>query len=760
MFRNHIEYILYFYVVTDKNLARLNFQLQNKMLKNVCEILLMSQSTYIHSFLVLAEEIEEGLREAKSNIEFLQILHDPCSEMDRTVSPYDIPKIIPTLLQYIRVIWMNSPYYNTKKHVERVKETFTCSPKKSVRKASHELAIPATSVWRLLRRRLQLRPYRLQLLKALQPTDYSLHANFATAMLQHGDEDFLDLVVFSDKSTFHLNDCVNTHNVRIWGSANPHEMIAEMHTKSSNVPWELDNGSIFNHVDSFVQRCRDMIEICEAMIIFGRKDETKFIPEPRFGGTRGEEFEMIFKRVERTFESNLQAIWDVQTTILDVNAASWYNHILRCLFLYYRFRGQMKDIEVILENLMTSVFDQVANVEEGVYALQAFYHYAKRDALHTVYDRKTVDVYKMFDEEIRNIKEDMVKEKNTYPEGLSPFSGQALIISLKKRRLMKLMNILDEAQWMPACGKGDEVRFLYKNLIDAMDESIKNLYRKWNDTLDENISERLNKPLMLKSHNRAGLYESNFDRVILNVCREATTWQQLKFDVPTIIQHVYTKWEKLKFVYENVLTVAMDYNHVIEELSDEERVLFREWIKVCDRKIQPGVIKLKWNTDVSDMYVSECSAYIAELQDFVDDFKNYNLEIVRTCEAICDTPLVHVETGHTYELKELDAYLTQFRDDAFAKIIVHYEHIIECLVTVYEGFEEFIPRMGRQWGLYINKMDAVVEEAFKQCVRTSLGIMLEVLHGDGTTGPTQIIKVTAVLENKITLIDLESSITI
>ncbi|XP_069686166.1 uncharacterized protein [Periplaneta americana] len=429
-----------FWIYRYKNLARLNFQLQNKMLKNVCEILLMSQSTYIHSFLVLAEEIEEGLREAKSNIEFLQILHDPCSEMDRTVSPYDIPKIIPTLLQYIRVIWMNSPYYNTKGKLSalcravsnqvivqciravNLGDIFQGNTRSGIR--TFETIIECCIKYRLLYDRL---------LKALQPTDYSLHANFATAMLQHGDEDFLDLVVFSDKSTFHLNDCVNTHNVRIWGSANPHEMIAEMHTKSSNVPWELDNGSIFNHVDSFVQRCRDMIEICEAMIIFGRKDETKFIPEPRFGGTRGEEFEMIFKRVERTFESNLQAIWDVQTTILDVNAASWYNHILR-------FRGQMKDIEVILENLMTSVFDQVANVEEGVYALQAFYHYAKRDALHTVYDRKTVDVYKMFDEEIRNIKEDMVKEKNTYPEGLSPFSGQALIISLKKRRLMKLMN--------------------------------------------------------------------------------------------------------------------------------------------------------------------------------------------------------------------------------------------------------------------------------------------------------------------------------
>jgi hypothetical protein len=52
----------------------------------------------------------------------------------------------------------------------------------------------------------------------------------------------------------------------------------------------------------------------------------------------------------------------------------------------------MKDIEVILENLMMSVFEQVVNVEEGVHALQAFYHYSKRDALRPLYDKKIVAV--------------------------------------------------------------------------------------------------------------------------------------------------------------------------------------------------------------------------------------------------------------------------------------------------------------------------------------------------------------------------------
>jgi hypothetical protein len=52
----------------------------------------------------------------------------------------------------------------------------------------------------------------------------------------------------------------------------------------------------------------------------------------------------------------------------------------------------MKELEVIIENLMVSVFEQVVNVEDGVCALQAFFHYAKRDAIRPLFQKKTVEV--------------------------------------------------------------------------------------------------------------------------------------------------------------------------------------------------------------------------------------------------------------------------------------------------------------------------------------------------------------------------------
>jgi hypothetical protein len=71
-------------------------------------VILLNKNIYVKF------KLQEGMQEAKSNIEFLQILKEPCDELDETTSPRDIPKIIPTLLQSVRIIWANSLYFNTR----------------------------------------------------------------------------------------------------------------------------------------------------------------------------------------------------------------------------------------------------------------------------------------------------------------------------------------------------------------------------------------------------------------------------------------------------------------------------------------------------------------------------------------------------------------------------------------------------------------------------------------------------------------------
>lgn len=103
-----------FWIYRWENLSGLSYQLKSKSLKHFMEILTVHQSSYIRPFQALADEIVDATNEAKSNIEYLRILKRPCEDLAFEKNPILMTEHIPKLLNLFRVIWMNSPYYNTK----------------------------------------------------------------------------------------------------------------------------------------------------------------------------------------------------------------------------------------------------------------------------------------------------------------------------------------------------------------------------------------------------------------------------------------------------------------------------------------------------------------------------------------------------------------------------------------------------------------------------------------------------------------------
>ena len=112
----------------------------------------------------------------------------------------------------------------SEENIERVRQAFQRSPMKSIRTTARQLDLPRATVHKVLHKNLRLFAYEVQMLQALQPNDMPRQKEFAVNMLQRISEDeaFLKRVCFSDDATFHVSGKLNKHNVRIWGSENPH----------------------------------------------------------------------------------------------------------------------------------------------------------------------------------------------------------------------------------------------------------------------------------------------------------------------------------------------------------------------------------------------------------------------------------------------------------------------------------------------------------------------------------------------------------
>ena len=110
--------------------------------------------------------------------------------------------------------------------VERIRQTLLQSPKKSISRTSMETLIPPTTVLRVVRKRLVMKTYKLQVVQAITAADKRKRKQFCVDMQEKLEEDeFNERLVFSDESTFHTNGKVNRHNVSIWGKENPHATI-------------------------------------------------------------------------------------------------------------------------------------------------------------------------------------------------------------------------------------------------------------------------------------------------------------------------------------------------------------------------------------------------------------------------------------------------------------------------------------------------------------------------------------------------------
>ena len=105
---------------------------------------------------------------------------------------------------------------------------------------------------------------------------------------------------------------------------------------------------------------------------FARCSEGKKKPVPNFGGCRGPDITRSLKEIEHTFEKHLATLKVVRKTILDVKVTSWHDD-------FNKFRSGLKDLEVMVQNVINTAFMSITTVQEGVEFLEVFAHLTSRE---------------------------------------------------------------------------------------------------------------------------------------------------------------------------------------------------------------------------------------------------------------------------------------------------------------------------------------------------------------------------------------------
>ena len=118
-------------------------------------------------------------------------------------------------------------YVRCGENIEAVLMSVEATPKKSVRRRSAEFGVSQSSVHRISRHDLKMKPYHVSIHQGLT-SENALQGRTMCAWFSRQvreEEDFLRSVWFRDEAHFYLSGTVNSRNYVHWASVRPDEVI-------------------------------------------------------------------------------------------------------------------------------------------------------------------------------------------------------------------------------------------------------------------------------------------------------------------------------------------------------------------------------------------------------------------------------------------------------------------------------------------------------------------------------------------------------
>ena len=193
------------------DLSGISTQLHRPDVKKVISVLEAAKSSYLAPFVTLSKRIQEGSMEAENNLKFLELITEPCQKLAEA-EPKNIPEILPSLLHCIRMISTLSKFYNTEDRLTGL-----------LRKISNQI------------------------------------------IRRCCDKISLDEIFNGDiEESMACLDQTITCGVA-WKSIYRRTAKA-INISKTGTSWKFDEASIFAQIDAFVQRCRDLLEVCEGQV--------------------------------------------------------------------------------------------------------------------------------------------------------------------------------------------------------------------------------------------------------------------------------------------------------------------------------------------------------------------------------------------------------------------------------------------------------------------------------------------------------------
>uniref|UniRef100_A0A2Y9D3H5 Dynein heavy chain tail domain-containing protein n=1 Tax=Anopheles quadriannulatus TaxID=34691 RepID=A0A2Y9D3H5_ANOQN len=643
-----------FWLYRHEVLSALRLQFKGPNVQHIVRILELAQSLYIKHLKDVLEDLDKEIEIAESNIPFLKLLVDPCFAIGTLETGDDFCSQMIYVMHIIRFIGQESSHLNRDESITKL---------------------------------------------------FLYLSNEIVACCMRG----IDIErILSGAPRYGIEVC----RMKIECCESYKIIYEEMleHFKDE-FTWNLDYAAIFNRINAFLQRLHDILEICDAMLIFGKYADSTSYTSYRFFCNNADEFERRCEQVERIFHNALETIESVGSTILDINNKDWYRYV-------GEFREMLKSLDDIIENLLSNVFLMSENLEEKLNVLVTLLNFYKRENIRESFMRKIGEVWGMLNEEIMQLSKDISSGIAEYPALLPPHAGRYAVLKMRFDHLTHLRTLIVNCRFFPEHPQQEEVLALYEACEKQVKAALKGFSESWSKSITTEMASWYHRNLICRSNLRPGLFEVNIERRLLVLFDEAYYFKTLGVNIPMSLD--LEKHENTRLTFDNVLRLVLYFNGVVSSISDKERLFFKPMIQQTERKLEPMRSKLTWEEDLSE-FIEGYVVNVRELLELIELYKRENHKIVSLVERIYAMIFVRFEQQqHPVSVAQLMAGVAEQKKTVFTELLEVLTEVSQHIFNVYDSLGSNIRKMGSIWEQYLHKIDKLLRAAIFTCTLNTL----------------------------------------
>ncbi|XP_078792424.1 dynein axonemal heavy chain 2 isoform X2 [Oryzias latipes] len=656
-----------FWKSRSSKLTRIHLQLQEPGVRHIQDVLLRAKSKRKEKFSLLARELQEHSKQADSNLTFLSVLNKPCQELSR-LKPSEVAPMLERIISLVCIIWWNSPYY----HAEKTAGLFGQLSNEIIRLCSRSVSL---------------------------------------------ERIFQGFVLSSKRD---LSDCIQC--CQSWKQS--YEGAKTLHKKYSDREWILDEPAFINVVDIFIRRLRDLLEVCDCQHKFGRWEDGQQRELPCFRGLNGLEFTKTLLQIESSFHGSLKSLETVGKDILNIKTFKWSK-------AFSRFIRFMRELEMKMRNLMSSVFETVTTVQDGVRVLDSFRPFLIYEAFNNFLQEKAEQVHSIFREQLRLVNKELSQRKSSCPDHMSRTIGQVVWAKNHKGLLDEHYKVLQRASFLHESDSYKQVVSSYSQTVLGLDEMARKSFIEWSQRVNAQYANMLGQPLLVYRRGDPAQLQTNFEESLLTLFSEIQFWEQRKEEVPPSLEGVYQRRKDIRVLRENVLRLTREYNRRAEMLSAHELGLFEEQMHQLDQRVNPGLTKYLWlSGEASSLFVKECLSHVEKVQVMVRSYVQSKRSISSLCEQISQTLLVTLDSKTLYGSGEFEEEQKAHQQMCLQKLRSAHKSIVDLMTNIYINFANDGAKVQEHWMAFTETVDQMVEKALTIAVTDSMRKLSAVINGN------------------------------